>query len=104
MFHFDPSAAIQKELKPGINLTDLEWPSAIKSAVRAVEIASKVMFVLYCISVGAVGLALIGAFWGLVREGRLVAISNNIISLVSQATIILYVPIADSSQSLLLWL
>lgn len=102
MFHFDPSAAIQKELKPGINLTDLEWPSAIKSAVRAVEVASKVMFVLYCISVGAVGLALIGAFGGLVREGRLAAIGNNIISLVSQANNISSVPKADETLSLLL--
>ncbi|KAL9607592.1 MAG: hypothetical protein Q9167_007508 [Letrouitia subvulpina] len=81
MFHFDPSAAIQKELKPGINLTDLEWPSAIKRAVRAVEVASKAMFVIYCIGAGAVGVALIGAFWGLIRKGRLAAIGNNIISL-----------------------
>lgn len=83
MFHFDPTSVIQKELKPGINLTDLHWPSAIKDAVHAVEIASKVMFVLYCMGVAATGLALLGAFLGVLSGGRIAAIVNNMLSLVS---------------------
>ncbi len=83
MFHFDPSSVIQKELKPGINLTDLHWPSAIKDAVHAVEMASKVMFVLYCIGVATIGLALLGAFLGVFSGGRIAALANNMLSLVS---------------------
>ena len=86
LFHFDPSAIIQKELKPGISLTDLEWPSAIKDAVRAVEVASKAMFVLYCIGVAAAGLALAGAFLGVASEGKLTALVDAMLSLVSQCS------------------
>lgn len=84
MFHFDPTSAIQKELKPGINLTDLHWPSAINDAVHAVEIASNAMFVLYCIGVAATGLALLGAFLGVLSGGRIAALINNALSLVSR--------------------
>lgn len=84
LFHFDPSSVIQKELKPGITLDDLHWPSAIKNAVRAVEIASKVMFVLYCIGVAATGLALFGAFLGVLSGGRLAALINNMLAFVSE--------------------
>lgn len=84
MFHFDPTAVIQKELKPGITLNDLHWPSAIKDAVHAVEIASKVMFVLYCIGVAATGLALLGAFFGVLSGGRLAALINNMLAFVSR--------------------
>ncbi|KAL8742774.1 MAG: hypothetical protein Q9190_004796 [Brigantiaea leucoxantha] len=83
LFHFDPSAIIQKELKPGISLTDLEWPSAIKDAVRAVEVASKAMFVLYCIGVAAAGLALAGAFLGVASEGKLTALVDAMLSLLA---------------------
>ncbi|KAI4116471.1 MAG: hypothetical protein LQ345_003122 [Seirophora villosa] len=83
MFHFDPSSVIQKELKPGISLTDLRWPSAIKDAVRAVEIASKVMFVLYCVGVAATGLALVGAFPAVFSGGRMAALANNLLSLLA---------------------
>ncbi|KAI4244125.1 MAG: hypothetical protein L6R40_003109 [Gallowayella cf. fulva] len=77
MFHFDPTSVIQKELKPGISLADLHWPSAIKDAVHAVELASKAMFVLYCIGVAATGLALGGAFLGVFSEGRAAPLINN---------------------------
>ncbi|KAL8800807.1 MAG: hypothetical protein Q9182_004915 [Xanthomendoza sp. 2 TL-2023] len=77
MFHFDPTSVIQKELKPGISLADLHWPSAIKDAVHAVELASKAMFVIYCIGAAATGLALAGAFLGVLFDGRAVPLINN---------------------------
>ncbi|KAL8833867.1 MAG: hypothetical protein Q9170_004044 [Blastenia crenularia] len=83
MFHFDPTSVIQKELKPGVNLTDLQWPSAIKDAVHAVKIASRAMFVLYCIGVALTGLALIGAFFGVLSGGRIAALGNNALSLLA---------------------
>ncbi|KAL8946399.1 MAG: hypothetical protein Q9222_007202 [Ikaeria aurantiellina] len=87
MFHFDPTTVIQKELKPGISLSDLHWPSAIKDAVHAVEIASKVMFVLYCVGVAATGLALVGAFLGVVSGGRITALINNMFASLALLTL-----------------
>ena len=83
LFHFDPAAIIQSELKPGVNLTELKWPKAVQDAVRAAELASKVMFVLYCIGVGAVGLALLGAILSLFASGRLSALVNFMVGSVS---------------------
>ena len=82
MFHFDPASVIQSELKPGVNLTDLKWPSAIQDAIRAIELASKVMFVVYCIGASAVGIALLGAILGLYTSGRLSAVVNGMVATV----------------------
>ena len=85
-FHFDPAKAIQDELKPGINLTYLKWPSAVENGIQSAKLASNVMFVLYCIGIGAVGLALIGALIGVFASGRLVAMVNTMLSIVSAVT------------------
>lgn len=82
-FHFDPTAIIQSELAPGVNLTDIHWPSEIEDAIRAVEITSKVMFIFYCIGIGLVGLALIGAAWGVLANGRISAFVNFTLDIVS---------------------
>ncbi|MCJ1292135.1 hypothetical protein MMC34_003685 [Xylographa carneopallida] len=82
-FTFDPTAILQSELKPGTNLSELKWPSAIKDAIVAVETASKVMFVLYFIGVGFAGLALIGAFIGFFVGGRFSAALNVMLDLMS---------------------
>lgn len=83
MFHFDPAQIIQNELKPGLNLTDLKWPVAIQDAIKAIELASKVMFVVYCIGAAAVGLAWIGAMLSFFASGRLSAVVNFMLSSVS---------------------
>ena len=82
MFHFDPASIIQSELKPGVNLTDLKWPSAIQDGIRAIELASKVMYVIYCIGASAVGVALLGAILGMFATGRLSAIVNVMVATV----------------------
>ena len=82
MFHFDPANIIQNELKPGVNLTDLKWPTAIEDAIRSIELASKVMFVVYCMGASAVGFALLGAILSIFVNGRLSAIVNAMISMV----------------------
>lgn len=83
MFHFDPAKAIQNELKSGINLTDLQWPDAVQDGIQAIRLASNVMFVLYCIGIAAVGLALIGALIGVFASGRFAAMANTMLSFVS---------------------
>jgi len=76
LFHFDPTAIIESELAPGINLTDIHWPSEIEDATKSVELASKVMFIFYCIGIGFAGLAVIGAVWGVLANGRISASVN----------------------------
>ena len=66
-FSFDPGAVIQNELKPGVKLTDLNWPTAIENGVHAVKGATDVIFVLYLAGAIATGMALIAALVG-VRE------------------------------------
>ncbi|MCJ1286711.1 hypothetical protein MMC26_006057 [Xylographa opegraphella] len=82
-FTFNPTTILQTELKPGMNLTELKWPSAIQDVIVAVETASKVMFVLYCIGVGFAGLALIGALIGFLAGGRLSAALNVMLDLMA---------------------
>ncbi len=82
MFHFDPAAVIQSELKPGVNLTDLKWPSAIQDGIRAIEVASKVMFVLYCMAAATAGVAFLGAIVGFLTGAKLVALANTLLCLI----------------------
>jgi hypothetical protein len=86
-FHFDPTAIIQSELASGVNLTDLHWPSQIEDATKAVEVASKIMFIFYCIGIGFAGLALIGAAWGVLANGRISAFVNFTLDIVSPSNL-----------------
>ena len=81
MFHFDPAAVIQSELKPGVNLTDLKWPTAIQDGIRTIEVASKVMFVLYCMAAATTGIAFLGAILGFLGGGKL-ALANTLLCLI----------------------
>jgi hypothetical protein len=83
LFHFDPTAIIQSELGPDVNLTTIHWPSQIEDGIRAVEVASKVMFIFYCIGIGFAGLAVIGAAWGVLANGRISASANFMLDFVS---------------------
>ena len=83
LFHFDPTTIIQKELAPGVNLTDLHWPSEIEDGVKAIEVASKVMFIFYCIGIGFAGLAVIGAAVAVLSNGRISALVNFLLDIVS---------------------
>lgn len=79
-FHFDPAAVIQGELKPGVKLTDLSWPSAIQDGVHAVEDATDVMFVLYSTGATTTGVALIAALIGVRGVWRYSAITCVMLS------------------------
>ncbi len=75
--------AIQNELKHGVNLTDLKWPSAIQDGINGIKLASNVMFILYCIGIAAAGIALLGAFVGIFAAGRFGAMVNSMLAFVS---------------------
>ena len=82
-FHFDPTRIIQDELAPGLNLSDLHWPSEIEDAVSTIEAASKAMFVFYVISIVFAGFAVLGAIWGVFANGRLSALVNFLLDILA---------------------
>ena len=84
LFHFDPTAILQSELKSDVDLfADLHWPSAIEDGIRAVEVASNAMFVLYCIGVAFAGVAVLGSLCGVFLEGRMSMLLNVMLNFVS---------------------
>ena len=83
LFHFDPTAILQSELRTGVNLSELHWPSEIKDAVTAIEVASKAMFVCYCIGAAFAGLAFLSAIFGLLSGSRVSSFLNFFLDLVS---------------------
>ena len=50
--------------------------------MEAIKIASNAMFVLYCIGIAAIGVALLGAFLGVFTSGRFAAMINTMLSFV----------------------
>lgn len=83
MYNFDPTAILQSELGSKHNLSEFKWPSQVQDAVTAIQVATKVMFICYCIGVGFAGLAIIGAIFGLLSGGRLSDSLNAVLDFVS---------------------
>lgn len=82
LYHFDPTAALQKELKPGVSLQDLHWPSAIQDGIKTLESASNLMAILYYVGIAITGLAVMGGIVGFVVGGTLSAMVNLLIAIV----------------------
>jgi hypothetical protein len=82
-YNFDPRIILQKELNEtghsDINLDDLKWPSAVDTGLRALKVAQKAAFILYCIAIALIGIALIFALVSIFFEGRLSAFINVLV-------------------------
>lgn len=81
LYNFNPQKILQQELdasNTGIDLSDLNWPSDISTGLNALRIAAKATFVLYCIAIGFIGIALLAAIGSIFLAGRLSAILNVI--------------------------
>lgn len=80
MFHFDPTAEINKELQKSgldINITSLDWPDDIQKGLNTLNTALDAVFVLYCIGIAAAGLAILTALVAIFLSGsRLVSLGN----------------------------
>ena len=78
--HFDPKNTIAEQLKKHTNgeidLTNLHWPQEISDGLNALKDAQKAVFVLYCIAIVSICLALAFASLGIFRTGRLSALAN----------------------------
>ncbi|QDS68457.1 hypothetical protein FKW77_010824 [Venturia effusa] len=76
MYAFDPTAALQKSLnESGVSITldDLNWPADIEKGVKALRIAMKVAFVLYCVGIVFAFLTILTAAFWMFSGGRLSA-------------------------------
>jgi len=80
MYHFNPTAEINKELQKSgldINITSIDWPYKIQKGLNELNDALDAMFVLYCIGIGAAGLAILTALVAVFLSGsRLVSLGN----------------------------
>jgi hypothetical protein len=75
-FHFKPGEIIEQKLNEsglGITLQDLNWPDDIQRGIDALHILQTTVFVLYCISIGLIFLALLASLPALFASGRLAA-------------------------------
>jgi len=81
-FHFDLTAVVEQELRPGVNLSDIHWPQEIEDTARDIEVAAKVTFVVYVIGIAFAGLAVLGAIFGVF--GRISAFLNFGLDLVRE--------------------
>jgi hypothetical protein len=83
MFTFNPKDIIQRELdEEGHNSTvfnELDWPQGIDEGLHALRITARAMFVLYCIAIGFIGIALLSAIVSIFFDGRISALFNIIV-------------------------
>lgn len=83
MYSFNPRQTLQLELNQtghgNINLTDLEWPSQVDDGLHALKVASQATFVLYCIAIGFMALAMLTALLSFFFEGRLSSFINVVV-------------------------
>lgn len=86
MYHFNPRDNLQQELDESgvdVDLADLDWPEEIDDGLRALRMASMAMFVLYCIAIALIFIALITAIAGLFMNGRISALLNVVVDLLA---------------------
>lgn len=86
LYHFNPRDNLQQELDASgvdVDLADLDWPEEIDDGLRALRTASMAMFVLYCIAIAFIFLALIAAVAGVFLNGRLSALLNVIVDVLA---------------------
>ncbi|QSZ33182.1 hypothetical protein DSL72_002768 [Monilinia vaccinii-corymbosi] len=79
MYHFDISSLISEQLHVGplhLNLSDINWPSAIQDGLDTLSTAMNATFVFYCIGIGAAGFAILTSLAALFITGRLFSFLN----------------------------
>lgn len=83
LFHFNATDALQQSLtkaNASITLSQLKWPSELEDALNTLRVAAEATFVLYCIGIGLMFIALLFSLAGIFSTGRLVAFLNVIVA------------------------
>jgi hypothetical protein len=83
MFWFNPEVILEQALNRtglGITLQDIKWPQDIQRGLDALRIVSITSFVLYCISIALIFLALVAALPAIFAQGRMAACLNLMVT------------------------
>jgi hypothetical protein len=86
MYKFDPTAIIQEALnKTGVDITlaDLNWPEDIETGIKTLNALMGAMFVLYCVAIALIFVALLAAAAAILLSGRLSACVNFLVSILA---------------------
>jgi hypothetical protein len=80
MFTFDPRKTLVTELNESTNglvdLSDLHWPEKVDDGLAALKAAQRAVFVLYCVSIALIFVAMIMAAGSILSSRRLIAAIN----------------------------
>ncbi|KAB8292445.1 hypothetical protein EYC80_008166 [Monilinia laxa] len=79
MYHFDINSIISEQLSIGplhLNLSDINWPSAIQDGLDTLSTALNATFVFYCIGSAAAGLAVLTSLAAIFITSRLFSFLN----------------------------
>ncbi|KAJ8107226.1 hypothetical protein OPT61_g9011 [Boeremia exigua] len=87
MYKFDPTAiledALNKTTGMDVTLDDLNWPEDIDTGIKTLNALMAAMFVLYCIAIALIFVALLAAAAAVLFSGRLSACVNFLISVLA---------------------
>ncbi|KAH7372329.1 integral membrane protein-like protein [Pyrenochaeta sp. MPI-SDFR-AT-0127] len=84
MYKFNPTKIIEDALNKttgmDVTLQDLNWPEDIQTGINALNALMAAMFVLYCIAIALIFVALLAALFAVLTSGRLSACLNFMIA------------------------
>ena len=83
LFHFNPTRIVEDSLPSQVSLDDINWPKEIQDASNAIRVAAIVMFIFFVVGIAFAGFAAIGAIVTIFSEGRLAAMCNFLLDVVS---------------------
>lgn len=86
MYKFDPTAIVQDALnRTGVDVTldDINWPEDIDSGIKTLNALMAAMFVLYCIAIGLIFVALFAGAAAILLSGRLSACVNFLVAMLA---------------------
>lgn len=89
MYDFDPEATLQKQLDESglafdVDLEDLDWPEEIDQGMRALAVAQHAVFILYCITIAFIFVALVASLACVfVAQGRVGSFVNVVLDLLA---------------------
>lgn len=78
LWDFNLTQILQSELRYGYLVSSLNIPSQVNEGFTYLQTAFKVMYIFYCITIGTVGLGIIGGVAALILDGRISACVNGI--------------------------
>jgi hypothetical protein len=84
MYKFNPTAILEETLNKttglDVTLSDLNWPEDIDTGIKTLNALMGAMFVLYCIAIALIFVALLASVLAIFMSGRLSACVNFLLS------------------------